>query len=143
MTYSGATSFPAPIGRYSYRANGPAVLTYVIGDETTAVTTGNAKLTVRAPFAFTLTGARASVTTAPTGSALIVDVDLNGASVLSAANAQKINIDAGAKTSLTSANQPVIVTPTIPNDGELTFDIVQIGATIAGAGLKVYLIGTR
>ena len=37
-------------------------------DETTAITTGTAKVTFRMPYAFTLSAVRASVTTAPTGS---------------------------------------------------------------------------
>ena len=41
------------------------VIIIAVGDETTALTTGTAKVTFRMPYAFTLTDIRASVTTAP------------------------------------------------------------------------------
>lgn len=107
-------------------------------DETTALTTGTAKLTIRAPSAFTLTAVRASVSTAPTGATIIVDVNEAGTSVLST----KLSIDATEKTSTTAATAAVISDSAIADDAELTIDIDQIGSTIAGAGLKITLIGT-
>lgn len=107
-------------------------------DETTALTVGTGKLTLRAPAAFTLTEVRASVSTAPTGSTIIVDVNEAGTSVLST----KLSIDATEKTSTTAATAAVISDSAIADDAELTIDIDQIGSTIAGAGLKITLIGT-
>lgn len=104
-------------------------------DESTALTTGTAKATFRAPFACTLTGVRASVTTAPTGAVLTVDVNEAGVSLLST----KLTIDAGEKTSTTAATPAVISDSAIADDAELTFDIDTVGSTIAGAGLKVTL----
>lgn len=109
-----------------------------VSDETTALTTGTAKVTFRMPFAFTLTGVRASVTTAPTGSVLTVDINEGGASILST----KLTIDAGEKTSTTAATAPVISDTALADDAEFTIDIDTVGSTVAGAGLKVYLIGT-
>lgn len=109
-----------------------------VSDETTALTTGVAKVTFRMPYSFTLTGVRASVTTAPTGSTLVVDINESGASILST----KLSIDAGEKTSTTAVAPPVISDSALADDAEITIDIDQIGSTIAGAGLKVYLIGT-
>jgi hypothetical protein len=117
----------------------PVELGYAVSDESTALTTGTAKITFRLPFALTLTAVRASVNTAPTGSTLIVDINEGGASVLST----KLSIDAGEKTSVTAASPAVISDSALADDAEITIDIDQIGSTIAGKGLKVYLIGTR
>jgi hypothetical protein len=46
------------------------------------------------------------------------------------------------KTSTTAATPAVISDSAIADDAELTIDIDQIGSTIAGAGLKITLIGT-
>lgn len=101
------------------------------------ITTGTAKETFRAAQAFLLTEVRASLTTAATGSTVIVDINLNGVSVLGT----KISIDATEKTSVTAASAATITTAFIPSDGEITIDIDQVGATIPGAGLKVILLG--
>lgn len=108
-------------------------------DETTALTTGTAKATFRMPYGFTLTAVRASVTTAPTGATLTVDINEAGVSILST----KLTIDASEKTSTTAATAAVISDTSLADDAEITIDIDQIGSTIAGAGLKVYLIGTK
>ena len=55
----------------------------------------------------------------------------------------KLTIDASEFTSTTAATQPVISDSTLADDAQITIDIDQIGSTIAGAGLKVYIIGTR
>lgn len=109
-----------------------------VSDETTALTTGTAKVTFRMPFAFTLTAVRASVTTAPTGSVLTVDINEGGSSILST----KLTIDASEKTSTTAATPAVISDTALADDAEITIDIDTVGSTVAGAGLKVYLIGT-
>lgn len=121
--------------------------TYVAGvslivpcsDETTDLTTGTAKRTFRMPFAMTLTDVRASVTTAPTGANLVVDINEGGATILST----KLSIDATEKTSTTAATAAVISDAALADDAEITIDIDQIGSTVAGAGLKVTLIGYR
>lgn len=107
------------------------------GDETTALTAGTAKVTFRMPYAFTLTAVRASVNTAPTGSVLTVDINEGGTSILST----KLTIDAGEKTSTTAVTPAVISDSTLADDAEITIDIDGVGSTIAGAGLKVWLIG--
>lgn len=110
-----------------------------VGDETTALTTGTAKKTFRMPYAFRLSAVRGAVATAPTGADLVVDINEGGASILST----KLSIDAGEKTSTTAATPPVISDSDLADDAEMTIDIDQIGSTVAGAGLKVTLIGTR
>lgn len=108
-------------------------------DETTAITTGTAKATFRMPYAFTLTAVRASVTTAPTGSTILIDINESGTTILST----KLMIDASEKTSTTAATPAVISDSSLADDAEITIDFDQVGSTIAGAGVKVYLIGTR
>lgn len=108
-------------------------------DETSALTTGTAKTTFRMPYAFTLTAVRSSVTTAPTGAVLTVDINEGGTTILST----KLTIDATEKTSTTAATAAVISDSSLADDAEMTIDIDTIGSTVAGAGLKVTLIGSR
>ncbi len=108
-------------------------------DETTALTTGSAKATFRMPYAFTLTGVRASLTTAQaSGSIFTVNISEGGASILST----KLTIDNTEKTSVTAATAAVISDTSLADDAEITIDIDQIG-TSGAAGLKVTLIGYR
>ena len=108
-------------------------------DESTALTTGTAKVTFRMPYAFTLQAVRASVTTAPVGSTIIVDINEGGTTILSTT----LSIDASEKTSTTAATPPVISDSALADDAEITIDIDQVGSGTAGAGLKVALIGVR
>jgi len=109
--------------------------TIAISDEITALTTGTSKVTFRVPIACKLTKVRASVTTAPTGSELIFDINENGTSVLST----KLSIDATEKVSVTAASQPVISDSSILDYSEITIDIDQVGSTIAGTGAKIII----
>lgn len=108
-------------------------------DETTAITTGTAKATFRMPYAMTLTAVRASVTTAPTGSTIILDINEGGSTILST----KLSIDASEKTSTTAASAAVISDTALADDAEITVDFDQVGSSVAGAGVKIWLIGTR
>jgi len=108
-------------------------------DETTALTTGTAKVTFRMPHAMTLTGVRASLTTAQaSGSIFTVDINEGGTSILST----KLTIDNTEKTSTTAATPAVISDVNLADDAEITIDIDQIGNGTA-TGLKITLIGTR
>lgn len=107
-------------------------------DETTALTTGVAKITFRMPYAMTLTAVRASLTTAQaSGSIFTVDINEGNVSILST----KLTIDNNERTSTTAVTTPVISDTALANDAEITVDIDQIG-TSGATGLKVYLIGT-
>ncbi len=108
-------------------------------DETTDLAAAIGVATFRMPYAMTLTGIRASVTTAPVGSTIIVDVNESGSTILST----KLSIDASEKTSETAATAAVISDSALADDAEITVDIDQVGSTTAGAGLKIWLIGTR
>ena len=154
LAAASAASTPANLavgtdGQYLKAASGETLgldwagLDVVIGvacsDETTDLATGTGVVTFRMPHAMTLTAVRASVTTAPTGSTVIVDINEAGTSVLST----KLSIDASEKTSTTAATAAVISDSALADDAEITIDIDQVGSTVAGAGLKVWLIGTR
>ena len=121
-----------------YKLANTETLIVAVSDETTAITTGTAKLTFRMPNAFTLSAVRASVGTAPTGAVITVDINETGTTILST----KLTIDATEKTSTTAATPAVISDANLADDAEITIDIDTVGSTIAGAGLKVYLIGT-
>lgn len=115
------------------------VIVLACSDETTDLATGTARVTFRMPWAATLTAVRLSVNTAPTGSALIADVNEAGVSVFST----RPQIDAGARTSVGSSVTPVISDSALAADAEITVDIDQVGSTIKGKGLKVALYVTR
>lgn len=112
---------------------------FAASDEDTDLEAGTSKLTFRMPFAMTLTEVRANVKTAPTGSALIVDINETGVSILST----KLSIDISEKTSTTAATAAVISDANLADDAEITVDIDQVGSTVAGTGLKLWLIGTK
>jgi hypothetical protein len=121
------------------RTASPQALIVAVSDETTALTTGTAKITFRMPFAFVLTGVRAGLSTAQTsGSTLTVDINETGASILST----KLTIDNTEKTSTTAATPPVISDSTLADDAEMTVDIDTVGDGTA-KGLKVTLLGYR
>jgi hypothetical protein len=108
-------------------------------DEISALTVGNGKTTFRMPYAMTLTGIRASLTTAQTsGTIFTVDVKQNGVSILSTL----LTIDNTEKTTTTAAIPAVISTSALTDDSEIRIDITQIGDGTA-KGLKVTLLGTR
>ena len=107
-------------------------------DETTDLTTG-IKSYWRTPYNFTISQVRASVTTAPTGANITVDILQNGVSILTT----NITIDATEKTSTTAAIPPVILTSALTDDSIITIDIDTIGSTNSGQGLKVTIIGNE
>jgi hypothetical protein len=110
-----------------------------VSDETTDLETGAAKVTFRMPFAMTLTEVRASVNNAPTGSAIQIDINDSGTTIFST----ELTIDATTETSESAGTPAVISDSALADDAEITIDIVAVGSTNAGKGLKVTLIGTR
>lgn len=113
------------------------VIVVALGDETTAITTGTAKVTFRMPFAMTLTAVRATLTAASSSGLPTFDINEAGATILST----KITIDVSEKTSTTAATAAVISDAALADDAEITIDIDTAGTGAAGA--KVYLIGYR
>ena len=114
-------------------------MTIAISDESTAITTGTAKITFRAPFAMNLTRIpRASVATASTSGLVTVDINEEGTSVL---GANKLSIDANEKTSVTAATATTLADTAIADDAEITIDIDAAGT--GAKGLKVTLYYNR
>ena len=90
------------------------------------------------PYAFTVTDVVMTLTTAGTGGTLVtVDINEGGTTILST----KLTTDASEKTSRTAATAAVISDSSLANNAVMTIDVDAIGSTIAGAGLKVYIIG--
>lgn len=112
-------------------------------DELTPLTVGGPKTTFRAPYSLDMTEGyvRASLTTAPVGSSLIVDITMNGDSMFSTF----IHIDAGSRTSVDAMMQSVVSIPgmLVPDDAEFLVYVTQIGSSFAGTGLKVALTGKK
>lgn len=106
-----------------------------IGDETTTITTGTAKVTFRMPYAFKVTKVKASLTTVSSSGAPQFDINESGSSILST----KLTIDASEKTSATAATAAVISDDTLADDAEMTIDVDTAGTGAAGA--KIYIIG--
>ena len=100
-----------------------------LSDEYSILTTGTAKVTIRSPYAITLTQIpRASVNTASTSGLPTVDIKKNGTTIL---GANKLTIDANEKTSVSAATATTLATTSIADDDEITFDV-----TVAGTGTK-------
>ena len=117
-------------------------LMFGVSDESTALTTGTAKLTFRMPYAMTLNagvlGIKASLTTAgSTSGVTTIDVNEGGSTILST----KLTIDQGEKTSTTAATAPVISDTALAADAEITVDIDGLSGGASEAGLKITLIG--
>lgn len=110
-----------------------------VGDETTAITTGTAKVTFRMPYAFTLTEIpRASLNVVSSSGTPTFDINESGVSVL---GANKLSIDANEKTSTTAAVPTTLADTSIADDAEMTIDIDVQGT--GAAGPKIYIIGRR
>jgi hypothetical protein len=109
-----------------------------MSDQTTALTTGTGKATLYLPAAATVDAVRAYVNTAPTGSTLTVDINEAGTTIMAST---KITIDASEFTGGSSTAQGTAATAAVVSDSSIaanaaiTFDIDQVGSTIAGKGL--------
>lgn len=115
----------------------PVEWMFAVSDETTAITTGTAKLTFRMPHAMTVTEVRANLNTASSSGTPTVDINEGGTTILST----KLTIDSGETTSTTAATPAVISDANLADDAEITIDIDVAGT--GAKGLKVTLIGTR
>lgn len=139
FTVAGASTLGTVAAGNTAFTDWPVEIGIAVSDEATALTTGAGKVTFRVPFAFTLTAIRASVGTAPVGSTIIINVKEAGTTVMSTL----LTIDAGEETSQTALVDEVVSDSAIADDAKITVDIDQVGSGTAGAGLKIWLIGTR
>jgi hypothetical protein len=91
------------------------------------------------PYGMDVSEVRATSDIAPTGSNIIIDINESGISILST----KINIDAGTQKSTDSGTLPVINDSLLADGARVSFDADQVGSTLAGAGVKIYIKGIR
>lgn len=115
----------------------PIEFCVALSDETTALTTGTKVVTIRAPYAFTITSIRGSVNTVSSSGLPTVDIKESGTTIFST----KLTIDASELTSVTAAAPAVISDTAIADDAEITFDINTAGT--GAKGLKVWIYGYR
>lgn len=114
-------------------------LVVAASDEDSDLAIATPAITFRMPHAMTLTEVRANVNTAPSGSAIQVDINEGGVSILST----KITIDAGTTTSEAAATPPVISDTALADNAIVSIDIDAVGSVNPGKGLKITFIGTR
>lgn len=113
------------------------VIQLAASDESTALTTGAAKVSFRMPAAFTLSSVKASLVTAQaSGTIFTVNIKKNGTTIFST----KITIDNAALTSVGATTPAVLSTTAFADDDLITVDIDQIGDGTA-KGLKISMIG--
>lgn len=108
------------------------LLPTVLTDSGTLVVGTNTGTVLRIPQAGTITKVWIDVKTAPTGAAIIVDVNKNGTTLFTtSSNRPTIAISA------TAGSQATIENSTVAAGDLITLDIDQVGSTIAGADLTV------
>jgi hypothetical protein len=88
-----------------------------------------------APRTLTIIKAYANVKTAPTGAALIFDINKNGTSIWASTQANRVQIAASA----TSGTKTSFDTTALSEGDVLTLDVDQVGSTIAGADATISL----
>ena len=106
---------------------------YIDGTLATGTTQGPE---ITMPFGMTLTSVSLRAKTAPTGQAVIVDINENGTTLFST----RPQINASATTGGSSA---VFSDATVAAGSVLTIDIDQVGSSAAGAGMTIILNGVR
>lgn len=117
------------------KVGGVPLASYFIGNVSGALTVaaGTSRIYNDTGRTLTITGIRASVGTAPTGAAILVDVNKNGTTLFTTqGNRPTIAISGNTSGKVTNAD----VTSLASGD-YLTVDVDQIGSTVAGADLVV------
>ena len=109
-----------------------------ISDETTAITTGTAKVTFYAPYAFTITAVRADVNTVSSSGIPTFDINEEGATIMTT---NKLTIDASETRSSTAATAAGLTDTAIADNAAITIDIDVAGTGAKGA--KITIIHTH
>lgn len=110
---------------------------FAIAGTLSAPTIGTSRF--RFPFDATLEGVSAAVNTAPTGASIILDVNKNGTSIFPITTKPTIAIGAFD----TGASEVIPDTTGILDGDYLQIDVDQVGSTIAGADLTVFVRYSR
>ncbi|MBR0653289.1 hypothetical protein GXW78_26790 [Roseomonas terrae] len=111
-----------------------ADMTIACGDETTELEAGAAKVSFRMLRRRVLEGLRVTLNGASTSGVVTVDVNVDGATILST----KLTIDQGELTSRTAAVPAVLTAEAIEDDALVTIDIDGAGAD--ATGLKIHFM---
>jgi hypothetical protein len=117
------------------------VLVVPIGDETTAITTGAAKVTFRMPFACSMVAIpEAELNTSSSSGNPAFDINKNGASIFSTT----LTVDSGEEVSTTAATPAVLASSptTFAKGDKVTIDIDAAGTGAKGAKIHFFLILT-
>jgi hypothetical protein len=132
-----APTVPGLAGKSPIGHTHPTPYTVLALSQAGAVTAtpGTARIYNDSGRALTIMAVRASVGTAPTGSALVVDVNKNGVTIFTT-QGNRPSIPAAGNTSGKVANMDV----TALADGDyLTVDVDQVGSTTPGSDLTVQI----
>lgn len=113
---------------------GPQHLVVAFSDESTALTTGTAKITFRFPCKATIVDLRASLKTASSSGTPTFDINETGTTIIST----KLTIDANETTSTTAAAAYVLSDANIADDAEMTIDIDTAGTGAVGGKIIFY-----
>jgi len=111
---------------------------YACSNETSDLTLGDL-ISIRMPFAMTLSEVRISLNNAPTITKVIVDVKESGVSIFSTLP----SIDTSELTSVTAIVPAVISDVNLADDALLTVSTTQLGSGDIGKGLKILFKGVR
>jgi len=106
-------------------------------DETSDLEVTSSAVNFRCPFNCTVSNVIGYLNTAPVGADITIQIQVNGVDIFSSL----LTIDTTEKSSTTSASPYALVVPNLPitANSEITIEIVQVGSSTAGAGLKVNL----
>ena len=113
---------------------GPQHLVVAFSDESTALTTGTAKITFRFPCKATIVDLRASLKTASSSGTPTFDINETGTTIIST----KLTIDANETTSTTAAAAYALSDANIADDAEMTIDIDTAGTGAIGGKIIFY-----
>jgi len=109
---------------------------FACSDEDSNLSAG-LKFTFIMPYYLIIDRVRLSLNTAPVGDYLIVDVKSQGVSIFSVKPSVVNNYIGGHNAVLTSSPY------TLPENSVITVYIDQVGSSVPGAGLKVWLLGEK
>lgn len=131
MATTGVSTQRGPLG---VLADAVKIITLPATSGTIATATGALRWYNDTGSDLTILSTRASVGTAPTGATLIVDINLAGATIFTT---QASRPTIAVSTNTAQGGAPDVAT--IPAGSYLTFDVDQIGSTVAGSNLQVQL----
>ena len=141
----GEVLVPSPAKLYAAAVlvtSSPDVIILTCAADEAIIATGANQATMRTPFAFTINAVRSSVVNASLAGAVAVDIKANGVSIFMPGGLLRISV--GHRSSVQSGadyTPPTLISQILPDDAEITVDIISGGTS--ATGLKVTLIGVK